>query len=56
MIRFVCIALTATPTTAQASGGTVGASGPGVEYQRALQLSTQIAQLNRILACLAEKR
>lgn len=54
--HFVCTTPTATPTAAQASGGTVGVSGPGVEYQRALQLSIPIVQPQWILACLAEKR
>lgn len=54
--HFVCTTPAATPTAAQASGGTVGASGPGVEYQRALQLSIPIVQPQWILACLAEKR
>ena len=54
--HFVCTTPAATPTAAQASGGTIGASGPGVEYQRALQLSIPIVQPQWILACLAEKR
>jgi len=54
--HFVCTTPTATPTAAQASGGTVGASSPGVEYQRALQLSIPIVQPQWILACLTEKR
>ena len=54
--HFVCTTPAATPTAAQASGGTVGASGPGVEYQKALQLSIPIVQPQWILACLAEKR
>lgn len=54
--HFVCTTPAATPTAAQASGGAIGASGPGVEYQRALQLSIPIVQPQWILACLAEKR
>lgn len=54
--HFVCTTATATTTAAQAGGGTVGTSGPGVEYQRALQLSIPIVQPQWILACLAEKR
>jgi hypothetical protein len=54
--HFVCTTPTTTPTAAQASGGTVGVSGPGVEYQRALQLSIPIVQPQWILACLTEKR
>ena len=54
--HFVCTTPAATPTAAQTSGGAVGVSGPGVEYQRALQLSIPIVQPQWILACLAEKR
>jgi len=54
--HFVCTTPTATPAAAQTSGGAVGVSGPGVEYQRALQLSIPIVQPQWILACLAEKR
>ena len=54
--HFVCTTPAATPTAAQASGGAIGVSGPGVEYQRALQLSIPIVQPQWILACLAEKR
>ena len=54
--HFVCTTPAATPTAAQTSGGAVGTSGPGVEYQRALQLSIPIVQPQWILACLAEKR
>jgi len=55
--HFVCTTPTATTTAGQAGGGgTVGISGPGVEYQRALQLSIPIIQPQWILACLAEKR
>lgn len=54
--HFVCTTPAAIPTAAQASGGTVGVSGPGVEYQRALQLSIPIVQPQWVLACLAEKR
>ena len=54
--HFVCNTPATTPTAAQATGGTVGVSGPGVEYQRALQLSIPIVQPQWILACLAEKR
>ncbi|RXW18894.1 hypothetical protein EST38_g6954 [Candolleomyces aberdarensis] len=52
--HFVCTTPAATPTGAQASGSAVGA--PGVEYQRALQLSIPVVQPHWILACLAEKR
>jgi len=54
--HFVCTTPAATPTAAQVSGGAVGVSGPGVEYQRALQLSIPVVQPQWILACLAEKR
>jgi chitin biosynthesis protein CHS5 len=52
--HFVCTTPAATPSGAQASGSTGGA--PGVEYQRALQLSIPVVQPQWILACLAEKR
>jgi hypothetical protein len=52
--HFVCTTPAATPTGAQASGSAVGA--PGVEYQRALQLSIPVVQPHWILACHAEKR
>ena len=54
--HFVCTSPTATAATAQAGGGNVGLSGPGVEYQRALQLSIPIVQPQWVLACLTEKR
>jgi hypothetical protein len=54
--HFVCTTPAVTPAAAQTSGGTVGVSGPGVEYQRALQLSIPIVQPQWVLACLAEKR
>ncbi|KAF9441012.1 hypothetical protein P691DRAFT_739912 [Macrolepiota fuliginosa MF-IS2] len=52
--HFVCTTPAATPTGAQASGNASGA--PGVEYQRALQLSIPVVQPNWILACHTEKR
>lgn len=54
--HFVCTTPTTTTAAAQAGGGTVGIPGPGVEYQRALQLSIPIVQPQWILACLTEKR
>ncbi|TFK29059.1 hypothetical protein FA15DRAFT_611258 [Coprinopsis marcescibilis] len=52
--HFVCTTPAATPSGAQATGSTSGA--PGVEYQRALQLSIPVVQPLWILACHAEKR
>lgn len=54
--HFVCTTPTVTPTAAQVSGSAAGVSGPGVEYQRALQLSIPVVQPQWILACLTEKR
>ncbi|KAH7922568.1 hypothetical protein BV22DRAFT_1106543 [Leucogyrophana mollusca] len=53
--HFVCTTPAVTPTGAQASGGNINA-GPGVEYQRALQLSIPVVQPQWILACHSEKR
>lgn len=52
--HFVCTTPAATPTGAMAHGSPSGA--PGVEYQRALQLSIPVVQPQWILACLAEHR
>ena len=52
--HFVCTSPAAIPTGAQTSGSI--ASAPGVEYQRALQLSIPIVQPEWILACYAEKK
>jgi len=52
--HFVCTTPAATPTGAAATGGLSGA--PGVQYQRALQLSIPVVQPYWILACHAEKR
>jgi len=52
--HFVCTTPAATPSGAQASGSKVEA--PGVEYQRALQLSIPVVQPHWILACHAEKK
>lgn len=52
--HFVCTTPAATPSGAQASGNQSGA--PGVEYQRALQLSIPVVQPQWILACHAERR
>ncbi|KAI9447856.1 hypothetical protein H4582DRAFT_1802467 [Lactarius indigo] len=52
--HFVCTTPAATPTGAQVSGSI--SSAPGVEYQRALQLSIPIVQPQWILACYAEKK
>ncbi|KAI6097496.1 hypothetical protein F5141DRAFT_1011228 [Pisolithus sp. B1] len=53
--HFVCTTPAMTPSGAQASGGSV-AGGPGVEYQKALQLSIPVVQPQWILACLTEKK
>ncbi|KAI0254888.1 hypothetical protein BJV78DRAFT_1120729, partial [Lactifluus subvellereus] len=52
--HFVCTTPAATPTSAQASGSI--SVGPGVEYQRAIQLSIPVVQPQWILACYAEKK
>jgi chitin biosynthesis protein CHS5 len=52
--HFVCTTPAATPGGAQATGGPVSA--PGVEYQRALQLSIPVVQPHWVLACHAEKK
>ncbi|KAI0303895.1 hypothetical protein BC826DRAFT_980252 [Russula brevipes] len=52
--HFVCTTPAATPTGAQTSGSI--SSAPGVEYQRALQLSIPIVQPQWILSCYAEKK
>ena len=52
--HFVCTTPAATPAGAQASGSASGA--PGVEYQRALQLSIPVVQPLWILACHSEQR
>lgn len=52
--HFVCT----TPATAREGTreGSSSAAGPGVEYQRALQLSIPVVQPQWILACHAQKR
>ncbi|TFK47016.1 hypothetical protein OE88DRAFT_1666830 [Heliocybe sulcata] len=52
--HFVCTTPAATPSGAEASGSI--SSSPGVEYQRALQLSIPVVQPQWILACHAEKK
>ena len=52
--HFVCTTPAAASTGSQSSGSTGGA--PGVEYQRALQLSIPVVQPHWILACHTEKR
>ncbi|XP_006456920.1 hypothetical protein AGABI2DRAFT_229143 [Agaricus bisporus var. bisporus H97] len=52
--HFVCTTPAATPNGAQAAGN-VG-SAPGIEYQRALQLSIPVVQPNWILACHRERK
>ena len=52
--HFVCTTPAATPTGAGAARNASGA--PGVQYQRALQLSIPVVQPHWILACHTEKR
>ncbi|KAJ7291550.1 hypothetical protein C8J57DRAFT_1273397 [Mycena rebaudengoi] len=52
--HFVCTTPAATPSGAQASGSSPIA--PGVEYQRALQLSIPVVQPHWIFACHTEKK
>ncbi|PIL36505.1 hypothetical protein GSI_00194 [Ganoderma sinense ZZ0214-1] len=52
--HFVCTTPAATPSAVSATGGTV--TGPGVEYQKALQLSIPVVQPQWILACHTEKK
>jgi hypothetical protein len=52
--HFVCTTPAATPSGAGAARNTSGA--PGVQYQRALQLSIPVVQPHWILACHTEKR
>lgn len=52
--HFVCTTPAAIPSGSQSSSNLSG--GPGVEYQRALQLSIPIVQPHWILACNTEKK
>lgn len=52
--HFVCTTPAPTPTGAQAAGNSGGP--PGIEYQRALQLSIPVVQPHWILACHSEKK
>ncbi|KAI0349999.1 hypothetical protein OH77DRAFT_1150195 [Trametes cingulata] len=52
--HFVCTTPAATASGAQASGSII--TGPGVEYQKALQMSIPVVQPHWILACHAEKK
>ncbi|KAJ7450851.1 hypothetical protein FB451DRAFT_1374603 [Mycena latifolia] len=52
--HFVCTTPAATPSGAQASGSSPIA--PGVEYQRALQLSIPVVQPHWIFACHTERK
>ncbi|GBE90214.1 hypothetical protein BKA93DRAFT_741014 [Sparassis latifolia] len=52
--HFVCTTPAATPDGSQATGGITTA--PGVEYQKALQLSIPVVQPHWILACHTEKK
>ena len=52
--HFVCTTPAATPSGAQATGSI--SSAPGVEYQKALQLSIPVVQPHWILACHSAKK
>lgn len=52
--HFICTTPAATPSGAHAAGNSSGA--PGVEYQKALQLSIPVVQPQWVLACLQEKK
>ena len=52
--HFVCTTPAATPQGASASNNIV--NGPGVEYQKALQLSIPVVQPQWILACHTDKK
>ncbi|KAH9911141.1 uncharacterized protein BXZ73DRAFT_108217 [Epithele typhae] len=52
--HFVCTTPAATPTGANVTNSI--ATGPGVEYQKALQLSIPVVQPQWILACHADKK
>jgi chitin biosynthesis protein CHS5 len=52
--HFVCTTPAAVPSAAQAAGNVP--TTPGVEYQRALQLSIPVVQPHWILACHSEKK
>ncbi|THH32333.1 hypothetical protein EUX98_g1865 [Antrodiella citrinella] len=52
--HFVCTTPAATPSGAQVTGSV--SSAPGVEYQKALQLSIPVVQPQWILACHSEKK
>lgn len=52
--HFVCTTPAATPGSASTTGSLVSA--PGVEYQKALQLSIPVVNPNWILACHNEKK
>ena len=54
--HFVCTTPATTPAGAQASGSSVQANAPGIEYQRALQLSIPVVQPHWILACHSAKK
>jgi chitin biosynthesis protein CHS5 len=52
--HFVCTTPAPVPSAAEATGN--AATSPGMEYQRALQLSIPVVQPQWILACHSEKR
>lgn len=53
--HFVCTTPAAIPSAAAQANGTI-VTGPGVEYQKALQLSIPVVQPQWVLACHAEKK
>lgn len=52
--HFICTTPAATPNGAQVTGSVVNQ--PGVEYQRALQLSIPVLYPDWLIACHTEKR
>ncbi|KAK0207107.1 hypothetical protein DFS33DRAFT_1256744 [Desarmillaria ectypa] len=52
--HFICTTPAVTATGAQATGNAAGA--PGIEYQRALQLSIPVLYPDWVIACYTEKR
>ncbi|RDX42558.1 hypothetical protein OH76DRAFT_96135 [Lentinus brumalis] len=53
--HFVCTTPASTPSAAHATNNPI-INGPGVEYQKALQLSIPVVQPQWVLACHAEKK
>lgn len=52
--HFVCTTPAATPAGAEATGSITSA--PGVEYQKALQMSIPVVQPTWVLACHSERK